>query len=102
MRHSARTAVDPAIRERRAGIFIRGDSLVEEKTANISSSSSMYFLRGFSILCAISALVAVVFWIGDRITGMEFTQKWILVSSLLWGAPSWVIYRHLRKKHPEA
>jgi hypothetical protein len=62
----------------------------------------MYFFRGFSFLCAISALIAVIFWIGDRITGMEFTQGWILGSSLLWMVVSWAIYRRLRKKHPKA
>jgi hypothetical protein len=62
----------------------------------------MNFFRGFAIICTASALIAVVFWIGDRITGMEFTQGWILFSSLLWMAISWAVYRHLKKNHPEA
>jgi hypothetical protein len=61
----------------------------------------MHFFRGFSILCAISALIAVVFWIGDRFTKTEFIQGWILFSSLFWMLVSWAVYRHLRKKHPE-
>lgn len=62
----------------------------------------MYFFRAFSILCAISTLIALVFWIGDKLTNMQFQQGWILVSSLFWMVVSWAVYRHLKKQHPES
>jgi hypothetical protein len=32
---------------------------------------------------------------------LEFTQRRILFSSLLWMAVSWLVFRHLEKEHPE-
>lgn len=58
----------------------------------------MYFFRALSILCAVSALISVAFWIGDKITNIRFTQGWILFSSVLWMVVFWAIYRHLKKK----
>ena len=59
----------------------------------------MYFFRSLSILCAIAALILITLWIGDKITGMKFTQGWALLSSLLWMVIAWSIYRYLKKKH---
>ena len=66
------------------------------------SRLGMYFFRSLSALCAVSALIAAAFWIGDRITHTSFTQGWILFSSLLWMAVFWAIYRYLKKKQPRA
>jgi cobalamin biosynthesis protein CobD/CbiB len=86
----------------RQGVSFRAILEARRKIDNLVSGSSMNFFRGFSIVCAVSALVAVVFWICDRIANVQFTQGWILFSSLLWMVVSSAIYRHLKKKHPKA
>jgi hypothetical protein len=60
----------------------------------------MYFFRALSILCLVSALIAMFFWVGDKISGMEFRQGWLLFSSLLWMIVFWGLHVRDKRKHP--
>jgi hypothetical protein len=43
-----------------------------------------YWFRVLAILSAITVAIELIFWIGDRITGLPFRGYWLLGSSVFW------------------
>ena len=58
----------------------------------------MYLLRSLAIVCAISALVCLAFWIVDAIAGIAFRFGWLLFSSIFWAVVFEIAHRHLKRK----
>lgn len=58
----------------------------------------MYTLRSFAIVCAISALICLGFWIADAVAGTVFHFGWLLFSSILWAFVFEIAHRYLKRK----
>lgn len=58
----------------------------------------MQFFRFLAILCAISALLFLGFWIADAVTGITFRFGWVLFSSILWALVFELVHRYLERK----
>jgi len=46
-------------------------------------------LRTLAICCALTALIQIIFWIGDRMSGLPFHGTMLFFSSIVWGLIFW-------------
>jgi hypothetical protein len=58
-----------------------------------------YFLHVLAILSAFSAVLQLIFLIGDKITGEPFHGTILLISSVLWTAVFWALSNWLKKRN---
>lgn len=59
-----------------------------------------FFFRSLAGLFAFSAILQLVFWIGDKLTGMAFRGGILLVSSILWARHFLDALRVAKKQEP--